>query len=163
MAYQAVNKDSFQYRAGYEVGKKLYGKEWDTTYANSSKQIATQAKQYKDFADKDVAKKIAILTKMRAKGLKIIAGSDAEEPYQTPGFSLLDELKQIQKAGFTNAELLQMITTNADIFWNKKAKQTDYILLTKNPLEDITNLGTVEYVLKGSEVIDSKKLLESIK
>jgi imidazolonepropionase-like amidohydrolase len=162
MAYHASSKDSFQYRAGYEIGKKLYANIWDTTYENATKQFGKNLKYYSDYANSDVSKKIAILTKMRAKGVKIIAGSDAEEPYQTPGFSLLDELKQIQKAGFTNAELLQMVTTNGDLFWNKKTKQTDYILLSKNPLDNINNLGTVEYVLKGSEVIDTKKLLESI-
>jgi imidazolonepropionase-like amidohydrolase len=163
MAYHAANKDSFQYRAGYAIGTKLYGVEWDTTYTNSTKQFAGQEKQYKDFADKDIEKKIAILAKMRAKGLKIIAGSDAEEPYQTPGFSLIDELRLTQKAGFTNAELLKMITTNADLFWNKKTKQTDYILLSKNPLDNIINLESVEYVIKGNEVIDAKKFLERIK
>jgi hypothetical protein len=163
MAYHAVAKDSFQYRAGYAVGNKLYANVWDTTYNNTHTQLGIQAEQYKNYAIADIAKKIGILTKMRAKGVKIIAGSDAEEPYQTPGFSLLDELKLIQKAGFTNAELLQMVTTNADLFWNKKTKQTDYILLSKNPLENIENIGTVEYVIKGSEVIDTKKLLESIK
>ncbi len=163
MGYQAANKDSFQYRAGYSIGTKLYGKEWDTTYTNNTKQFGGQEKQYKDFANKDIEKKISILAKMRAKGLKIIAGSDAEEPYQTPGFSLLDELKLIQKAGFTNAELLQMVTTNADLFWNKKTKQTEYILLSKNPLKNIENIRTLEYVIKGSEVIDTKKLLDSIK
>jgi imidazolonepropionase-like amidohydrolase len=163
MAYHGANKDSFQYRAGYEIGKKLYANIWDTTYENTTKQFAGQEKQYKDFAEKDIAKKIAILAKMRVKGLKIIAGSDAEEPYQTPGFSLIDELRLIQKAGFTNAELLKMITTNADLFWNKKTKQTDYILLSKNPLDNISNLESVEYVIKGNEVIDAKKLLESMK
>jgi imidazolonepropionase-like amidohydrolase len=172
MGYQAANKDSFQYRAGYAIGTKLYGQEWDTTYTNNTKQFGGQAKQYKDFADKDVANKIAILAKMRTKGVKIIAGSDAEEPYQTPGFSLLDELKQIQKAGFTNAELLRMITTNAKDFFsynltNPKTrtleKTNGYILLSKNPLDDINNLGTMEYVIKGNEVIDTKKLLKSIK
>jgi imidazolonepropionase-like amidohydrolase len=163
MAYHAVPKDSFQYRAGYAIGNKLYANVWDTTYENAHKQLGTQAEQYKKFAIADIAKKIDILSKMRAKGVKIIAGSDAEEPYQTSGFSLLDELKLIQRAGFSNSELLQMITTNADLFWNKKTKQTDYILLSKNPLENIENIGTVEYVIKGSEVIDTKKLLESIK
>jgi imidazolonepropionase-like amidohydrolase len=176
MGYQAANKDSFQYRAGYATGTKLYGTEWDTTYTNNTKQFGGQEKQYKDYAINDVAKKIAILVKMRAKGVKIIAGSDAEEPYQTPGFSLLDELKLIQKAGFTNAELLQMVTTNASEFNNfnpnpiKVNKRMDlasakayYILLSKNPLENIDNIGTVEYVIKGSEIIDTKKLLDSIK
>jgi imidazolonepropionase-like amidohydrolase len=163
MGYQAANKDSFVYRAGYAIGTKLYGTEWDTTYTNNTKQFGGQEKQYKDYADNSLAIKLNVLAKMRAKGVKIIAGSDAEEPYQTPGFSLIDELKLIQKAGFTNAELLQMVTTNADLFWNKKLKQTDYILLSKNPLQNIANLETVEYVIKGSEVIDTKQLLKTIK
>jgi imidazolonepropionase-like amidohydrolase len=163
MAYHASSKDSFQYRGGYEIGKKLYANIWDTTYESATKQFGNNLKYYSDYAGNDISKKITILAKMRAKGLTIIAGSDAEEPYQTPGFSLLDELRLIQKAGFTNAELLQMVTTNGDLFWNKKTKQTDYILLSKNPLENIDNIGTVEYVIKGSEVIDTKKLLESIK
>jgi imidazolonepropionase-like amidohydrolase len=163
MGYHAAPKDSFQYRTGYAIGNKLYGNVWDTTYDNTHKQLGTQAEQYKKFAIADVAKKIGLLIKMRAKGVKIIAGSDAEEPYQTPGFSLIDELRLIQKAGFTNAELLKMVTTNADLFWNKKTKQTDFILLSKNPLDNISNLESVEYVIKGNEVIDTKKLLEGIK
>jgi imidazolonepropionase-like amidohydrolase len=177
MGYQAANKDSFQYRSGYAIGTSLYGKEWDTTYANNTKQFGGQEKQYKEFADNDVAKKIAILARMRTKGLKIIAGSDAEEPYQVPGFSLIDELKQIQKAGYSNAELLQMVTTNAGQFYifitpnNLRKKgitkptqpKANNILLSKNPLENIDNLGTVEYVFKGNEVISTEQLLKSIK
>jgi imidazolonepropionase-like amidohydrolase len=172
MVYHSVPEDSLQYRAGYTIGKKLYNIEWDTAYAATNKQLAGKEKQSADFMRNGVANKIAILAKMRAKGVKIIAGSDAEEPYQTPGFSLLDELKLIQKAGFTNAELLQMVTINAKNFFSNNLanpkmrtleKTNGYILLSKNPLEDINNLGTVEYVIKGSEVIDTKKLLESIK
>jgi imidazolonepropionase-like amidohydrolase len=171
MGYQAANKDSFVYRTGYAIGTKLYGADWDTTYTNNTKQFGGQEKQYKDYADNSLAIKLKVLAKMRAKGVKIIAGSDAEEPYQTPGFSLIDELKLIQKAGFTNAELLQMVTTNAKEFYvqsipnskTKIAERTDYILLSKNPLQNIANLESVEYVIKGSEVINTKQLLQTIK
>ncbi len=162
MGYQATPKENFMHRAGIEIGTKLYGTYWDTTYTNNTKQFGGQEKQYKEFAEKDVANKIAILRRMRAKGIKIIAGSDAEEPYQTPGFSLLDELRLIKKAGYTNLELIKMLTVNADLFWNKKNKQTDFIILSKNPLLDINNIGTVEYVIKSGEVIDCKKLLAEI-
>lgn len=162
MGYQATPKETFKNRAGFDIGTKLYGIYWDTTYTNNTKQFGGQEKQYKEFAEKDVANKIAILRRMRAKGIKIIAGSDAEEPYQTPGFSLLDELKQIQKAGYTNLELIKMVTINADLFWNKKTKPTDFILLSKNPLADINNIGTVEYVIKSGTSINCKKLLEDI-
>jgi imidazolonepropionase-like amidohydrolase len=177
MGYQAANKDSFQYRAGYAIGTTLYGKEWDTTYTNNTKQFGGQEKQYKEFADKDVAKKIAILARMRTKGLKIVAGSDAEEPYQVPGFSLIDELKLIQKAGYNNLELVQMATRNAAQLFHFTAAikgtkvkvskwaapSVNFILLSKNPLENIDNLGTVEYVFKGNEVISTELLLERIK
>ena len=163
MAYQAANKDSFAYRGGYEIGNKIYGAEWDTTYANNTKQLGEQAKQYKEYAKNDIAKKIEILKKMRAKGIKIIAGSDAEEPYQTPGYSLIDELKLIQKAGYTNAELLQMVTTNADLFWQNTSPKSDFILLNKNPLLDIGNLLTVQYIIKSNYAISTKALLQDIK
>ncbi len=163
MAYHGANKDSFNYRAGYEIGKKLYANTWDTTYENATKQFGKNLKYYSDYANSDISKKLSILAKMHAKSVKIIVGSDAEEPYQTPGFSLIDELRLIQKAGFTNEELIKMITVNADLFWNKKTKQTDYILLSKNPLDNISNLESVEYVIIGNEIIDTKKLLESIK
>ncbi len=177
MVYHSVPADSLQYRAGYAIGKKLYKTAWDTNYSNTNKQLLGKEKQYADFMRNGVANKIEVLKKMRAKGLKIVAGSDAEEPYQTPGFSLLDELKLIQKAGFTNAELLMMVTTNAALLYNATSntiyltneiknpnpKRANYILLSNNPLDDINNLGTVEYVIKGNEVIETKKLLESIK
>lgn len=163
MVYHTMPEDSLKYRAGYAIGKKLYGKEWEKAYAKTTKKIPeTKVQEYADMIHADFAKKIDVLKKMRAKGIKIIAGSDAEEPYQTPGFSLIDELRWIQQAGFTNAELLQMVTTNAAAFFNTKIN-TDYILLSKNPLQNIGNLESVDYVIKGNEVIDTKKLLEKIK
>ncbi len=171
MAYQAATRDSFQFRAGYTIGRKLYGQEWDSSYADNTKQFAGQEQRYKDFANDDISKKLSILAKMHVKGIRIIAGSDAEEPYQTPGFSLIDELKWIQKAGFSNAELLQMVTVNPRLYFstnlsNPKTRNLEtnssYIVLSKNPLEQIGHLETVEYVIKGKELIDTKKLLESI-
>lgn len=163
MVYHTMPEDSLKYRAGYAKGKKLYGKEWEKAYARTSKKIPeTKVQEYADMIHSDFAKKIDVLKKMRARGIKIIAGSDAEEPYQTPGFSLIDELRWIQQAGFTNAELLQMVTTNAAAFFNTKIN-TDYILLSKNPLQNISNLESVDYVIKGDELIDTKKLMERIK
>jgi imidazolonepropionase-like amidohydrolase len=162
MAYQAIPKENLRFRAGFDIGTKLYSNVWDTIYTNNTKQFGGQEKQYKEYAEKDVANKIAVLRRMRAKGIKFIAGSDAEEPYQTPGFSLLDELKQIQKAGYSNLELIKMVTVNADLFWDKKTNPTDFILLGKNPLADINNIGTVEYVIKSGATINCKKLLEDL-
>ncbi len=63
-----------------------------------------------------------------------------------------------------------MVTTNAKEYFSEKiglkttkTTRLDYILLSKNPIENIDNLQTVEYVIKGNEIIDVKKLLDNIK
>jgi imidazolonepropionase-like amidohydrolase len=108
-----------------------------------------------------------VLKKAHAKGVKIIAGSDAEEPYQTPGFSLIEELKWIQKAGFINTELLTMVTTNAAAFFKgylpKIQLPNTYILINKNPLENIDNLKTVTHIIINGKIIDCASLANSLK
>lgn len=173
MVYHSTPQDSLPYRAGYTIGKKLYGQQWDSTYIATSAQIAKpEAREYPDLMRNSVAKKIDILKKMRMKGLQIIAGSDAEEPYQTPGFSLIDELKLIQKAGYNNYELLKMVTVNAALFFNEKNRKAtlsrgqpaDIILLSQNPLADISNLETVELVVRGNATItNTLALLRELK
>jgi imidazolonepropionase-like amidohydrolase len=162
MAYHSIPHDSLQFRAGYNLGYHLYKKEWDSLYAETTKQLGQNAAKYADYMRTDVDKKISILSKLRKAGVRIIAGSDAEEPFQTPGFSLLDELKLIQKAGFTNAELLKMITINAANFFNEKLDPNQFILLDKNPLLDINNFGTVTHIYNSKKLIDCKKLLAEI-
>ncbi len=168
MVYHTVPEDSLKYRAGFNIGYKLYKTAWDSTYAATATELGTKAKQYGDYMRNDVTHKLEVLSKMRGKGLKIIAGSDAEEPFQTPGYSLVDELKLIKKAGYSNYELLQMVTTNAAAFFNKqniieKGKTTTFILLAKNPFDNIDNLSSVEFVFKNNSIINTKLLLTKIK
>jgi imidazolonepropionase-like amidohydrolase len=166
MVYHTVPKDSLPLRAGYEIGKKLYAVEWDTTYDATTKQLKGNEERYAKYFTDLLTKKLDILQKAHKKGITIIAGSDAEEPYQTPGYSLIEELKWIQKAGFSNLELLQMVTKNATELLTtingNVALPNSYVLLEKNPLENINNLATVTLLINKTEVIDCKKLLSSI-
>jgi imidazolonepropionase-like amidohydrolase len=153
MAYHAFSKDSFQYRAGYQQGMAVYKTHWDTTYESSVKQMGADEAKYIDFAKKSLEKKLMVLKKLAEKQVPIIIGSDAEEPYQTPGYSLIEELKLIQKAGFTNLQLLQMVTLNAANYYAGIKKTTNtkrndqFILLAKNPVENIDNLTTVKELI----------------
>ena len=172
MVYHSVPQEKLSERSGYDIGKRLYAVEWDTTYASTTKQLGEEnGKKYADYMSKDVAKKITALEKIRAKNINVIAGSDAEEPYQTPGFSLIEELKLIQKAGYTNYELLKTCTINAATFFHEEkklgtieqGKQANLIVLGKNPLENIKNLESVEYIIKGNEGRSAADLLKEIK
>jgi imidazolonepropionase-like amidohydrolase len=104
------------------------------------------------------------------KGISIIAGSDAEEPYQPPGFSLIDELVMIQKAGLTNYDLLKTCTINTAQFFKEeksygtvaKNKKANLIILSENPLENIKSLESIEYVIKEKTIIDCKTFINTI-
>lgn len=170
MAYHAYPKDSFVNRSGYSISYPLYKTQWDTTYENTEKQLGNNKAGYVDYIQKQVKTKLEALRKLHEKKVLIIAGADAEEPFQSPGFSLLDELLQIQKAGLTNYELLKTATINSALFLKEEQtngsieidKNASLILLSKNPLDDIRNLQTVELMIKGNIIIDCKAKLKMI-
>ncbi len=171
MVYHSYPKDSLLNRAGYAIGKQLYGRIWDSTYKmmeNTTGEVTM--KQYKEILQKNVASKMDILAKLKKNGISLIAGSDSEEPYQTPGFSLIEELLLIQKAGYTNEELLAMVTTNATSFFaNKKTngrieknQAANLILLSANPLSDIRNLNSLAWLIKDGVAYPRETLLKNV-
>ena len=172
MVYHSYPQEKLSERSGYALGKKLYEVAWDTTYKSLAKQLSAEdAKRYADYMSNDLATKIKVLQKMVQKNVTIIAGSDAEEPYQTPGFALIEELKLIQQSGLNNYELLKTCTANAARFFKEEQlsgtiepnKQANLIVLTKNPLEDIKNLESVTTIIKSGKVIEAADVLKMIK
>jgi len=81
-------------------------------------------------------------------GVRFILGTDSDNPYLVPGFSLLDELDYLVEAGFTPYEALETGTRNPaealgklDEFGTiEVGKRADLILLDANPLEDVRNI-----------------------
>ncbi len=87
-------------------------------------------------------------------GVKILAGTDALDRNVYYGFSLHDELKELVRAGLTNAEVLKTATYNAAEYYElteyygsiEVGKKADFILLNKNPLDAIENTQTINAV-----------------
>ncbi|MDI6048885.1 amidohydrolase family protein [Flavobacterium sp. XS2P24] len=101
----------------------------------------------------------------------IMAGTDANVATVVPGFSLHDELESLSKSGMTNSQALYSATV-APSSWMKsntgKIKigyASDLVLLAKNPLENIKNTKTIEYVFFDKYSIDKiqiKTILKAI-
>lgn len=80
-------------------------------------------------------------------GAPLILGTDAGNPYLTPGFSLHQELELMVAAGLTPYEALRAGTINAAASLGKEdefgslsvGQRADAILLEANPLEDVRN------------------------
>jgi predicted metal-dependent TIM-barrel fold hydrolase len=113
---------------------------------------------------------IHIMTKALVdNNVTIMAGTDANVATMVPGFSLHDELQSLSKSGMTNSQVLYSATV-APSNWMKsntgKIKigyNSDLVLLSKNPLEDIKNTKTIEYVFFDKNRIDKIQIAAILK
>jgi imidazolonepropionase-like amidohydrolase len=111
-------------------------------------------------------KQVELAGMMHQAGVPFLAGSDVQNPYCFPGFSLHDELALLVNAGFTPMEALQAATRNPARFLGKekelgtveKGKIADLMLLEANPLEDIRNTTKINSVVVNGRLLDRKTL-----
>jgi hypothetical protein len=90
----------------------------------------------------------------------IMAGTDADNPYAFPGFSLHDELALYVECGMTPLEALRSATIIPAEFLKmtdslgtiEKGKLADLVLLEANPLENIKNTSKVSLVIANGKI-----------
>ncbi|MFE3867481.1 amidohydrolase family protein [Flavobacterium sp. LS2P90] len=149
------------YKLGWLPGKNGY--EYDGEEESEAKKISlTFWKTY--------AEAIHIMTKALVDNkVTIMAGTDANVATVVPGFSLHDELQSLSQSGMTNSQALYSATV-APSSWMKsntgKIKigyNSDLVLLAKNPLDDIKNTKTIEYVFFDKTMIDKIQISTILK
>ena len=104
------------------------------------------------------------------KGVRILAGTDSYDPYSFPGISLHSELEELVKAGLSPSEALACATINPSEYFLaskdygtiEEGKIADLLILNKNPLIDIKNTTSMEFLffngnMYNKEDIDSMK------
>ncbi|NAS29411.1 amidohydrolase family protein [Flavobacteriaceae bacterium R38] len=111
---------------------------------------------------------VELVPRLQKAGVKMLAGSDsgAFNSYTYPGISLHKELEEMVKSGLTTQEALKTSTYNGAAFLGHDdhygtfalGKSSDLIILSGNPLEDITNTRTIEYVILGETVLNKENL-----
>ena len=106
------------------------------------------------------------ITLLAQAGVTIGAGSDAGNPYTLHGTGLHNELQALSDSGLTAAQVINAATIDAAKIINapelgqlKKGFQASFILLEKNPLNDITQLSDIQAVYKSGKHIDRKALI----
>lgn len=107
-------------------------------------------------------------------GIPILAGTDFPNPHCYIGFGLHDELELLVKAGLTPAAALQAATINPAKYFGIESiegcvainKNANLVLLSKNPLENISNTKSIDMVfVKGKPFTDVQlqAMLNSVK
>lgn len=105
-----------------------------------------------------------LATTFSKKGVKLMAGTDANVPPTVPGFSFHDELLSLQKVGMTNAQILQAATTIPANFMKSKSGKiqvgyhANLVLLNKNPLINIQHTQTINTVFSNGKIYDRSLL-----
>lgn len=116
---------------------------------------------------KFIEKELEVVQLLHKAGVPFLAGTDTPPGvYVFPGFSLHEELQRFVAAGFTPLEALQTATLNAARFEGmeeqlgtiEKGKLADLVLLSANPLEDISNTQKIAAVIVNGHYYSGKDL-----
>src|SRR4030095_3499490 len=109
-----------------------------------------------------LARTLANIKAAHDAGVPIIAGTDEG----IPGYSVYRELELYVKAGFTPMDALRTATVAAaqamrvdkDVGTIETGKRADLLVLDANPLDNISNVRTVRFVMKNGRLFESAAL-----
>lgn len=107
-----------------------------------------------------------LVGKMHKAGVEILAGTDQENPYCFPGFSLHDELGLLVGCGLSPMEAIQTATINPARFLGQQETRgtvaagldADLVLLDADPLSDIANTRRINAVIVRGRLLDRAEL-----
>jgi imidazolonepropionase-like amidohydrolase len=109
--------------------------------------------------------KVLQLTKMLYdNGVTILSGSDIPNFELVPGASLHHELEMLVEAGIPPLEVIKIATRNGaqalgieeDVGTIEPGKQADMVILSDNPVDEISNTKKVEAVINNGQLIEDR-------
>lgn len=114
-----------------------------------------------------ITRRLAQIGAMHKRGIPFLAGTDAPAGYDlVPGVSIHRELELFVRAGMTPLQALQTATLNPATYFGRSAdwgtvapgKVADLVLLSANPLVNISNTRGVKAVVADGRVYSPQEL-----
>ena len=107
-----------------------------------------------------------LIKKLHDAGVPLVLGTDSGLPGLVHGFSTHEELRLLVKAGLTPYEAWLTATRNAAVAVSAQdkwgtidpGKQADFIMLSKNPFQDINHSTSIIGVMKKGRWFDNEAL-----
>jgi imidazolonepropionase-like amidohydrolase len=109
-----------------------------------------------------LARSLATIRALHEAGVPIVAGTDEG----VPGFSVYREMELYVMAGFSPMDALRAATAvpaaalraDKDVGTVEAGKRADLLVLDRNPLDDISNIRTVRFVMQDGRLYDDRAL-----
>jgi hypothetical protein len=138
---------------------------WDAYRDRSNLKPETQAVR-----QREIDRYLELTGILHRAGVPLLAGTDAPEPYVTPGYALHQELELLVAAGLSPAAALQAATINNARILNQgealgriePGLLADLVILRANPLDDIRHTREIESVVRGGRVVAPDAILETV-
>jgi imidazolonepropionase-like amidohydrolase len=119
-----------------------------------------------ELGDKVFNKELAIVGMLHRAGIPVVAGTDQA----VPGHSLHREIELYAQAGFTPMEAIQSATIvparvmglDKELGTIERGKRGDLILINGDPLADLHNTRSVEYVITNGTMYHTAELWQSV-
>jgi hypothetical protein len=170
LLWYSIGSGQYSYEAlqklpGMEFVSKETMQEWIDKTKVYREKLGEQA--YKDEVAKelnDLEEKYQVIARLQKEGIKMLLSPDASSKYMMTGCNMINEMELLKNANLSNFEILQMATVNFATFHKeyngtiKVNKPADFIILEKNPLEDLQTLKNVKGVFYNYNYLDNKTL-----
>jgi cytosine/adenosine deaminase-related metal-dependent hydrolase len=135
-------------------------------WANAKRGVTSAPGYSADAARTLVAVRRELIKALHDAGAGLLLGSDAPQIFNVPGFSLHRELQAMVAAGLTPYEALRMGTASPAEFFDandsfgmiRQDLHADLMLVSGNPLEDVTVLARPEGVMVRGRWLDRAEI-----
>jgi imidazolonepropionase-like amidohydrolase len=112
-------------------------------------------------------KVLGLTKKMHDNGVKLLTGTDIPNFDLVPGKSLHHELQLLADAGIPTSDIIQIATKNGAEALEianstgtiEEGKQADMVVLSSNPIENISNTKNIDMIINNGKIIDRISLL----
>ncbi|GAA4405596.1 amidohydrolase family protein [Nibrella viscosa] len=124
----------------------------------------------KERAEKFLQIRRQLIKACQDNGVELLLGSDAPQVFNVPGFSIHHEMQYMVDAGLTPYQTLRTGTVNVARFFNKPdwgtvktGNVSDLVLLSGNPLRDISQTRNIEGVMIGTNWLSKDFIQQQLK